>query len=35
MRNLGVRVGVSEDYIHVNNEWDKEVRFMTGIVAHW
>ena len=35
MRNLGVRVGVSEDYIHVNNEWNKEVRFMTGIVAHW
>jgi hypothetical protein len=35
MRNLGVRVGLSEDYIHVNNEWNKQVRFMTGVVAHW
>jgi hypothetical protein len=35
MRNLGVRIGVSEDYIRFNNEWNQEVRFMTGIVAHW
>ena len=35
MKNLGVRIGVSEDYIRFNNEWNQEVRFMTGIVAHW
>jgi len=34
-RNLGVRVGVSEDYLHGSNGWTQRFRFITGIVAHW
>jgi opacity protein-like surface antigen len=35
MRNLGVRVGINEDYARVTDAWNKQFRFMTGIVAHW
>jgi hypothetical protein len=32
---LGVRVGVNELYVRLDDDWTEEFQFMTGVVARW